>query len=110
MLPFELLFRDINKNEMPNEDKEVIKIALKNSAFTSFLSNNYNSEINLTKNERLALNNLSSNKNIIIQESDKGSSVVVLDKEKYLEGMSKILNNNALKCFNLIMIRNSIMF
>ena len=25
MLPFELLFRHINKNEMPNEDKEFIK-------------------------------------------------------------------------------------
>ena len=25
MLPFKLLFRDINKNEMLNEDKELIK-------------------------------------------------------------------------------------
>ena len=25
MLPFEFLFRDINKNEIPNEDKEFIK-------------------------------------------------------------------------------------
>ena len=54
MLPFELLFRDINKNEMPNEDKEFIKSSLKDSAFTSFRSYNYYSETNLTKNERLA--------------------------------------------------------
>ena len=95
MLPFELLFRDINKNEMPNEDREFIKTRLKDSAFTSFQLYNYNSEINLTKNERLALNNLSNNKNMIIQRSDKGNSVVLLDKDKYLEGMSKILSNNA---------------
>ena len=43
MLPFELLFRDINKNEMPNEDKKFIKTRLKDSAFTSFLSYNYKS-------------------------------------------------------------------
>ena len=95
MLLFELLFRDINKNEMLNEDKQFIKTRLKDSAFTSFRSYNYNSEINLTKNERLALNNLSNNKNIIIRKSDKGNSLVLLDKNKYLEAMSKILNNNA---------------
>ena len=50
MLHFKLLFRDIDKNDVPNEDKKFIKSRLKNSAFTSFWSYNYNSEINLTKN------------------------------------------------------------
>ena len=54
---------------------------------------NYNSKINLTKNEKLALNNFSHNKNIVIQKSDKGNSVVLLDKHKYLKGLSKLLNN-----------------
>ena len=76
MLPFELLFRDINKNEMPNEDKEFIKSRLKDSPPTTFRLYNYNSEINLTKNEKLVLNNLSNNKNSIIQKSDQGNSVV----------------------------------
>ena len=52
---------DVDKNEMPNEDKEFIKSRLKDSACTLFRSNNYNSEINLAKNERLALSNLSNN-------------------------------------------------
>ena len=43
----------------------------------------------------MALNNPSNNKNIIIQKSDKGNSVVLLDKDKYLEGMSRILSNSA---------------
>ena len=38
------------------------------------------------------MNNLSNNKNIIIQKS--AESVFLLDKDKYLEGMSKTLNNN----------------
>ena len=43
----------------------------------------------------MALNNLSNNKNIVIQKSDKGNSVVLLDKDKYLKAMTIILNNNA---------------
>ena len=65
MLPFELLFSNINKNEMPNEVKKFLRTRLKDSAFTSFWLFNYNSEINLTRNERLTLNNLSNNKNIL---------------------------------------------
>ena len=55
MLTFELLCSDINKNEIPNEVKEFTEGRLKDSAFTSFWSNNYNSKINLSKNERLVL-------------------------------------------------------
>ena len=62
---------------MPNEDKEFIKSMLIDSAFTSFGSYNYNSEISLTKN-------LINNKNIIIKKCGKGNSVVLLDKDKYL--------------------------
>ena len=43
----------------------------------------------------MALNNLNNNKNIVIQKSDKGNSVVLLDKDKYLKAMTIILNNNA---------------
>ena len=95
MLNFELLFRDINKNEIPNEYKQFIKTRLKDSALTSLQWYNYNSEIKSAKQKRLTLSNLSNDKNIIIQKSDKGNSVVLRDKNKYLEGMSKILNNNA---------------
>ena len=80
---------------MPSEEREFAKSRLNDSAFTLFWSYNYNSEINLTKNDRLTLNNLSNNKNIIIQKSEKGNSVALFDKDKYPEGMSKILNNNA---------------
>ena len=38
----------------------------------------------------MTLNNLSNKKNIIIQ----GSNIVILDKDKYLKGMYRILSNN----------------
>ena len=89
-----LLFRDINKNEMHNEEKEFIKTRLKYSAFTSFWPHSYNIQINLTKTKRLVLDNLSNNRNIIIQKSARGT-FAFLDKEKYLERISKTLDNNA---------------
>ena len=52
-------------------------------------------QTNSCKGFIVSLNNLSNNKNIIIQKSDKCSSVDLLDKDKYLGGMYKILNNNA---------------
>ena len=46
--------------------------------------------MSFTKNKQLAFN-LSNNKNIAIQKSDKG---ILFDKDKYFEGVSKVLNNN----------------
>ena len=62
MLPFELLlFMDINNIEMSTEGKDFKKSGLKDSTFGSFWSYNYNTEINLIKNEKLVLNNFSNN-------------------------------------------------
>ncbi len=48
---------------------------------------------NLTKNEHLALKNLKQNNNIIIKKADKGSAVVIMDKESYLhEGYRQLSN------------------
>ncbi|CAC5401512.1 unnamed protein product [Mytilus coruscus] len=49
---------------------------------------------NLSKKERIALNNLRANKNIIIKKADKNSSTVVLDKKLYIKQAMVILNNN----------------
>ena len=52
------------------------------------------SKLNLFKEEQLTLSNLRNNKNIIIQKLFKPNSIAILDREKYLEGMIKVLNNN----------------
>ena len=41
----------------------------------------------------LALQNLRKNKNIVIQKSDKGNSVVVVDRADYLDEMDNLLND-----------------
>ena len=48
-------------------------------------------EENLSKKEWESLKNLTKNPDIIIQKSDKGNSVLILDKKVYLEKMKEIL-------------------
>ena len=51
-------------------------------------------EENLSKKELESLKNLGKNPDIIIQKSDKGNSVVILDKKVYLKKMNEMLNIN----------------
>ena len=48
---------------------------------------------NLSKEEFTALQNLSKNKDLIIQKSDKGNSVVIVQRQGYLEKMIDILSD-----------------
>ena len=45
--------------------------------------------------KEVLINNLSNNKNIIIQKSEKDNCIVLLDKDKYVQRTCKILNNKA---------------
>ena len=87
LLPFELLCRDT---------KEVLKTRIKDCAFSSFNSCNENgAPLNLTTEEFAVLKSLSKNKNLIIQKSDKGNSIAIIDKCDYLEKMRNILSDSS---------------
>ena len=45
----------------------------------------------LSKKEFVTLKNLSQNKQIVIQKSDKGNSIVIVDRDKYTERMENFL-------------------
>ena len=47
------------------------------------------------KSESIALNNLISEKDIVIQKSDKGNSVVILNKKSYLDKMKGIISDES---------------
>ena len=55
MLPFELLYRDVDSLEVSNLDKEFIKIRLSDSAFSSYKDIGKTLEKNLPKEEFDAL-------------------------------------------------------
>ena len=48
---------------------------------------------NLNKDEISALKILSKNKDLLIQKSDKGNSMVLIDKSDYLDKMCNILSD-----------------
>ena len=47
----------------------------------------------LTRAQRRALKELTTNKNIVINKADKGSTIVIEDKEDYIQNAYEHLNN-----------------
>ena len=68
LLPFELLFRNIDLCEIPSYDKEFIRSRLRDCAFTSFRDSSKINEHNLSKEEHLALNDLIKKGHLVIQK------------------------------------------
>ena len=50
---------------------------------------------NVTKDELACLKKLSLNKNIVIQKSDKGNAIVILDKDDYTNRVKELLSDNS---------------
>ena len=95
MLPFELLFRDIDLLDIPRTDRDFIQGRLRDCAFTSYRDVDKNIDRNLSKEEHFALNTLVKNKDLIIQKADKGNTVVILNKKDYNLKMKKILSDTS---------------
>ena len=80
-MPFELLYRDIKDLDLPNEKTNFLKAKIKNCARSSFkLYNEKGAVSSLNKDENIALKALSKNRDLIIQKSDKGNSIVLIKK------------------------------
>ena len=59
----------------------------------SFRQYNKNPQQNISKKELAALTNLSKNKDIIIQKSDKGNFAVLVDKDTYIKRTENLLSD-----------------
>ena len=95
LLPFELLFRDIDLLDIPRTDRDFIQGRLRDCAFTSYRDVGKNIDTNLSKEEHFALKNLVKNKDLVIQKADKGNNVVILNKNDYNLDMKKILSDTS---------------
>ena len=95
MLPFELLFRDIDLLDIPRTDRDFIQGRLRDCAFTSYRDAGKNADKNLSKDEQFALSTLIKNKDLVIQKADKGNTVVILNKKDYNLKMKKILSDTS---------------
>ena len=95
MLPFELLYRDVNSLEVSNLDKEFMKNRLRDSAFSSHKDTGKTLEKNLPKDEFHSLEILLKNKDITVQKADKGNIVVILNRKYYVCKMKNIVNDKS---------------
>ena len=95
LLPFELLFRDIDLLDIPRTDRDFIQGRLRDCTFTSYRDVGKNIDRNLSKEEHFALNNVVKSKDLIIQEADKGNTVVILNKNDFNLKMKKILSDTS---------------
>ena len=94
LVHFQLFYKDVlNLEILSNEDLDFVKTKTKETALSSFRQYNKNPQQNLSKEELTALTNLSKNKDIIIQKSDKGNSVVIVDKDTYVKRMENLLSD-----------------
>ena len=105
LVRFELFYRDIGNLEiLSNEDLDFVKTKTKETALSSFRQYNKNPQQNLSKEELTALTNLSKNKDIVIQKSDKGNSVVIVDKDTYIKRMENLLSDQ--RKFEKVTLKN----
>ena len=65
--------------DVPSSEFDIIKLVLKEYAYNSF--KNFLKELYLSKVEDIALKNLPPLKNIIVQKSDEGNSVVLMNRD-----------------------------
>ena len=65
--------------DVPSSEFDIIKVVLKEYAYSSF--KNFLKELYLSKVEDTALKNLPPLKNIIVQKSDEGNSVVLMNRD-----------------------------
>ena len=105
---FELFYRDIRNFEiLSNEDfLDFVKTKAKETALSSFRQYKIlkNPQQNLSKEELVALTNLSKNKDIVIQKSDKGKSAVIVDKDTYIKRMENLLSDH--RKFEKVTLKN----
>ena len=89
---------------MSNEDLDFLKTKTKKTALTSFGQYDKNPQQNLSKEELVTLTNLSKSKDIVIQKSDKGNYVVIVDKDTYIKRMKNLLSDQ--RKFEKVTLKN----
>ena len=96
MTEFELLYRSTLDLSMTTEEKDRFKTKLKDIALSSFklFSDNCKFEYNLSAEEINSLKALMRNKDILIQKADKGNTVVITDKDKYIQGVKRAISDS----------------
>ena len=90
---YESLYRSNTDLSTTSEDREHFKDKLKDIALSpiNFLSDDCKYENDFSSEELSSLKTLMRNKNMVIQKADKGNTVVIIDKEKCIQGVKNVI-------------------
>ena len=72
---------------------DLLKVDLKKIAYSSFNNYNFLKELNISHPEYEVLKKLSARKDLVIHKSDKGNSVVIVDRTDYLLRMQQMVDD-----------------
>jgi len=97
LLNFELLFRNAKDSKSVRDDEEQFKTKLRTLALSSlkFYNRKKKKLENISQEEHVALIELSSLDDVIIQKADKGNVVVLVNRTDYVQSMEKILSDTS---------------
>ncbi|MCP4351129.1 MAG: hypothetical protein GY795_37160 [Desulfobacterales bacterium] len=95
-VPYELFYHSLKLLPVVNGSQNLVRTRVKDIALSSFhVYNSSQKPSVLTKSEQKALRELSKNENLIIQKSDKGNCVVLIDRADYVTKMEDILSDTS---------------
>ena len=82
---------------MTPEDRERFRAKLKGLALTSYkiLNDNCKYENKVSSEELSSLKSLMRNKNIVLQKAEKGNTVVIVGKEKNIQGVKNVISDSS---------------
>ena len=82
---------------MTPEDRERFRAKLKGLALTSYkiLNDNCKYENKVSSEELSSLKSLMRNKNIVLQKAEKGNTVVLVGKEKNIQGVKNVISDSS---------------
>ena len=94
---YELPYRSTTDLSITSEDRERFKSKLRGIAFAPYklLNDNCKYENNLSSEELNSLKTLMINTNIVIQKANKGNTVAIIDKKKYIQGVKNVISNSS---------------
>ena len=75
--------------------KECVKIRLRDRAYSSFKQVSRISNKSFSREEVKALNNLAKNNDLVIQKTDKGNNMIVLNRSDYISKLCKIVEDTS---------------
>jgi hypothetical protein len=94
LMPFEVLYKQMFnslKSDHSSDKTDPVCASMKAASLDCFYSYDPKIEQNLSVDEYKALKSLLEQESIVIQKSDKGNSVVILNKSDYVSRMNELL-------------------